>query len=358
MAEFSPEELDGLEDGLEHLEGDTDLDALDLPDTVRARLEEYGAIMELTREAFPEETPDESVLRAVMAEATAATAEVASPPETPFWQRWRKSIVPVLALAGTTAAVLWIVSPESGSEPALPEIAAAERSEDAKDTKDAKEAAAPGDPRPASATLASERSEEPDVAEDAVAEEATPSKAAEPSEEALADPSAEQIQGDAPNKKKSKSSKAKGGGAGMPAAPIPEPEPAAAPAPTDKDSLWELVSSANKKRLAGSCGSAIALYRQVVNGGEDALARARAHAGIGLCLEYQGRAGEAKAAFTKARATSAGIDAWIQDQRNRMPEAAKATQTKEAGEIPSASSKKSKPQAKKRAMPDEASEKL
>ena len=326
MAEFTPQELDALEDGLEALGDDADLATLDVPDVVRERLEDYQSILALTRDALPAEEPGPSVLTSVLAEARAATVDSVAPAQPSLWQRWRKSLVPVLALAGTTAAVLWIISPDAAREPDLPEMAAAERKDAGPD--DAPLEAAGEKAAAASSTPIVEQSKAEEAEEDAVEAEPAPAQAVD---EALEPKPALEVPDEKP-KKKSKMAPGKGGGA-VPGA-MPQEEPAVAPA--DKDSLWSLVDSANRKRLAGTCGSAISIYRQVINGGQDDVARARAHAGIGLCLEYQGRAGEADAAFAEARKAAPGIDSWIVAQRQRMPDKGK-------------NNKKSKPNAKKAA---------
>ena len=69
MAEFSPSELDQIEDLLEDLEVGTGLEDENLSPAARERLDEYRDILALSRDALPLEEPDPNLLAGVIAEA-------------------------------------------------------------------------------------------------------------------------------------------------------------------------------------------------------------------------------------------------------------------------------------------------
>ena len=108
MGEFSPVQLDALEDALEDLElmgipGELEDDA-----SVAGRLSEYRSLLQLSREALPTEDVPEGVLAGVLAMARDEAAPVGTsrPQEAsesaPWWKRlslW----VPMLAVGASAA---------------------------------------------------------------------------------------------------------------------------------------------------------------------------------------------------------------------------------------------------------------
>src|SRR5690606_6714686 len=118
VADFDPRQLDQLEDALEGLEDIDDLESLELSPALTERLAEYQDVLALCREAFPVEEPHADLLADVLAEAQAVSrrvkpSQVDESPWRRFWTRWRGTLVPGLALAGTAAAVLLLLEPKT-----------------------------------------------------------------------------------------------------------------------------------------------------------------------------------------------------------------------------------------------------
>ena len=326
MAEFDPGQLDQLEDALELIDDLDDLESLELSTALGERLGEYQDVLALCREAFPVEEPAPNLLADVIAEAHEVSRrprrDVEASGWQSFWERWRGTLVPGFALAGTAAAVLWILGPDPSS------TSASELLDSRQDERSSEGIEPPSTP----AGEAREGSE-PDERERLEAgEEANETKVEDPqlgAGEQLNDEPAEdeQLQPKKPAKKK--------------ATPEPEPEPEPAPEPLQKEDAWKELERGNTARSRGDCDTAFAHYESVIAAASDTTAIARAHAGIGLCFEQMQRYSEADKKFATARSRSPSIDAWINGQRDEQP-------------LPGEKKKKSKkmPSKKKSGMKD------
>lgn len=345
--EFEPRELDLLEDALEGLEDVDDLGELGLESRITDRLGAYREILQLSREALTvEEVPagllDDVIAQAARGEASpvvvnpgaAASGEEASP----WWQRWRRWMVPTLALAGSAAAVLWIVAPETEGDMIVSE-GYSDKAEEKSAAADIADDGRLGGVAPVESTArptvpsASARADAPAGA--AQAELAKEEGAALVEEEAVdydgMDKAAEQGADAEPGAtpapaKKAKSKKAKpsapaaGGAKGGYAGDDPFADDVQGAA--DKDGVWELVEQGEKSLSSGNCTAAKRSFRKVIaSKSADALALARAHAGIGVCLEWEGDVKQASGSFDQARLFQpgdAGNDL-IEGQRSRLP---------------------------------------
>jgi tetratricopeptide (TPR) repeat protein len=297
MADFDPRQLDQLEDALEGLEHLDDLESLELSPALTERLAEYQDVLGLCREAFPVEEPRAELLVGVLAEAHAVTRRQSSDGSRwhRFWARWRDTLIPGVTLAGTAAVVLLWLMPDrqlGRSTELLGENQLADETREMIDETDS----TPSEPTMPRAD--DRKLDEPDAnpeLSDAVPSEpiGTPGSAAT---------------GD----RKAKSRVSKG-------APAIEPEPAPAVTPLDKDETWTTLERANADRRKGDCDRARSFYEEVIAASSDNLAIARAQAGIGLCLEQDRRNTEADQWFEQARTKSAGIDSWIENQRDEQP---------------------------------------
>jgi hypothetical protein len=295
VAEFSPKELDQLEDALEGLEDVEDLAALGLEDPLRERLGDYQNLLRMSREALPMEDVPAGLLDGVLAEAR--DAETAEPERPSLWKRWRAAVIPVVALAGTTAAVLWIVKP---SEPMM------DASEVPAETA-AKETT-PGAAAPSSATESDDAiAPAPEMAE---ADEEAP---------ATAEPAEEEPVGDAKQASKPSAAARKSEGK-MDAAP-PAPEPAPVQKAVDKDQVWDTIEDGDAARRRGDCDSAERLYRQAEAAAPNAKARAKAWMGLGLCAEQ--RDGDGSKYLNDAQAADPSLRAVIERERSASRSAAR-----------------------------------
>ena len=114
--QFSPEELDRLEDALESIEG-MELDLIeDESPAVRERLVDYRAILIASRDALPMQDVPEGALDRVLSIAAdpgqdeLAAALPSDEPQPSWWTRFRRTLlIPTLAVAGSAALILVIV---------------------------------------------------------------------------------------------------------------------------------------------------------------------------------------------------------------------------------------------------------
>lgn len=313
MAEFEARELDLLEDALEGLEDVDDLDGLGLAQPLSERLGEYQDVLALCREAFPTESPDEHLLDEVIAEAR----EVSRRPklrETAdaggawrrFWERWRGTLVPGVALAGTAAAVLWMLEPERSLDPEADRLA--ERSDERNaDEREADDSTTPDNSKAASKNAALEPVPRPTPELPGGADEGAKAGAD------TSDDDSNRAGGGAKTSRKRRS-------AGKSTAPEPALAPdEPAPEPLSKEDTWQTLEQANAARRAGACTKARKLYEQILAGAEHSLVIAKTKAGIGLCLEQDRRDGEAATWLQEARAASPSVNAWIEDERDLQP---------------------------------------
>lgn len=146
MGEFSPVQLDALEDALEDLELSGIPAEFDDDVAVSGRLSEYRDLLQLSREALPPVDVPAGVLDSVLAAARdeAALPSVASPPrpddaaesKTPWWRRF-SVWMPALAVGASAALVLVMVRGTlSDAEPASTTVATADASKDMSAAKD------------------------------------------------------------------------------------------------------------------------------------------------------------------------------------------------------------------------------
>lgn len=377
MSEFTPRQLDAIEDALEDLERNGVPSELREGDEAQqvaaARLQEYRDVLWMARDALqPQEVP-EGLLDAVLAEAREVESVPAPEPareteERPWWQRLRLSVlVPALAVAGGAALVLIIVQPMAGEAPQTESVAAVE---DAHEAVPPPAEAAAGEDRLADASLraqaepAGEAERGQGLLEEAVEEEIpyrqqAPGAAPPPERDEAEDAwdgedkrikskkqgPARRARSNSASKSESKRSSSTKSGAGAGAAdpldpappsksrpttdPDPEPEPnAPAPAqePTDdapkgaeqekKDVAdpWLLIDEGDKLRRTGQCTMAKKKYTQAKLSANKNV-RARALAGLGLCEQRAGDLSGAQRLYDQAQALDASITGFIEQER-------------------------------------------
>lgn len=321
-AEFSPDELDHLEDALEGLEFAPA--SRDSAPHVRRRLDDYRNILALSRAAMPMVEVPKGLLDGVLAQARASaevpsiTPTVAAAAERPgFWARLRRfGLLPGVALAGTAAVVLLMVERK-------PELEAAGVATPA--AAEAKADQAPARAGNRKAEVEAEAAATPVAAPAVRAQLAAPTQGAASSEPAGAMPG------------------------GMPATPpasappVPEPAPSddanadeefaekkkEVAKPTDAGDVtadnkvadadtprWDIIARGDRARHRGDCGVARNEYALALDD-VDARVRARAHAGLGLCEAARGDRSSADAAYKAARELDGEIVAFIDDERPR-----------------------------------------
>lgn len=327
-SEFSPEELDRLEDALERWTGADDAGAAPVPEDsllappLRARLEDYRSLLTTIRSELPMEEVPDGLLADVLAEAH-HTAESVPTPDKPgrreiagpsLWERLRRSpLLPGFALAGTAAVMLWMVQPSDEPPPTLaysdtPKADAARLAPEAAPAPAAAQEPefdadlnAPGSAR----AIEEKKAEMPPPA--AVAPAPTDAAAADAPEAGVADPRADR-------KPTTKSKKAG-------SAPI-ESYPGlddAATVESDKEALRDTLEQADAARRKGRCGEAMGLYREAMTMTGPDSERAQAKAGYGLCLMVNGDDTGADKYFEAARKLSHSIDGWIKRERGDSP---------------------------------------
>ncbi|MEM7155789.1 MAG: hypothetical protein AAF799_23260 [Myxococcota bacterium] len=330
MAEWSPAQLDRLEDALEELEQEGGLerwleDEPGVGDPLRERLTDYRDILVASREALPMEEVPSGLLDGVFEEArrAAATPAVAAAKE-PWWRRLRRSfLVPTVALAGTAALVFWIGRPESQPtsadmpSPESAEAAAAQPVERAEKTrKRGDRAVAPADAEgDAEQSLEEEEQakaeaepDEPPPPPAAVPQSAAPTRAQTYDEGELG----VKIDGkldDAKGADTDKTGKVLGG--------VPT-EPEVVPG-SGSAGRWDLITAGDQARQAGDCVGARQSYAVALEDDEAAV-RARAYAGMGLCDAQQGNSAAADSNYERARELDgASIDDFLDSQRDHGP---------------------------------------
>lgn len=363
MGEFSPVQLDALEDALEDLELAGIPGGLD--DVVGERLGDYRQLLELSREALPMVDVPAGVLDSVLVEAR-RDAAVVVPAESsadandaehasPWWKRltlW----MPVLAVGASAALVLVLVQ-GTASEAESAKVATAEApAPHAKEASEAPKEDEPGGVLQQADELQAVAEPPADaradglglgdvetrgrlrgqalggLAQNADADEGraapVPSAAepaAEPAPEPEPKPSStfeEEDDAEASDKvfyegKKSKAKKSKP--SKVPAKPMPassggskgdapQPNPGG-PSPSSQ------IAAADGDRRAGRCTAAKLVYRRFEDTGDVRL-RAKALAGLGLCAEAAGQAKDAERFFARARKADASIAGFIQRERS------------------------------------------
>lgn len=322
--EFSPAELDRLEDALDAWTG-AGLDEpvpedSSLTPALRARLADYRGLLTLARDAMPMQDVSDDLLAGVLAEARAAAPvpgarrrEAAGPS---LWERLRRSmLLPGVALAGSAALLLWMVQPGDDA----PTIAQ-------NDFK-ASEATAPArlapspTPSPAASTPAAAMPAEAasvdkaaiDGAAGGASLDAAPGAAAAPPADAKPAADLKEMDEAKADRGKPRASK-KAEEAPEPEAPLPGLDDAP-PADSDKEALRDTLDEADALRRSNQCDRAMALYKQAFDMSGPANERAQARAGYGLCLQAQGEDGDAQKYFEFASKMSSSIDSWIKRER-------------------------------------------
>ena len=351
MAEWSPAQLDRLEDALEDLEQEGGLERWleDEPgegDPLRERLTDYRDILIASREALPMEDVPSGLLDGVFEEArraAAAPAVVVAEKES-LWRRLRRSfLVPTVALAGTAALVFWIGRPESQPttadmpSPESAEAAAAQPVERAKANKAEEEQSVAADADDA-------KDAERAVAEEPMPEAEPEAKPAPPPPPQSAAPAQTYDEGDLgvkiegrlggaeDDKSGADSDRARGQGPAKPTEPTATPGTGSGSA-----GRWDLISAGDQARQAGDCVTARQQYAIALEDDEAAV-RARAYAGMGLCDAQQGNSAAADSNYERARELDgATIDDFLDSQRDHGPP--KTSRPKRA-------KKKSKPRSK------------
>ena len=315
MAEpqFQPEELDRIEDALEDLELDDDL--IDDPSpAVRSRLADYRALLIASREALPMVDVPPGVLAGVLAEARRAdddlvelsAADATAQPQESWWSRMRKSfLIPTLAVVGTAALILVIVTPtyttSSEDESASQVVARAEPME-----QDGRAAFTPASPPPGAAPTV-----KAELAPDAPADPAEAPAEEEPLYEIA---TARRVAADTSKVAKESAADAPVAGGGKDQAnadAIVEPKAA------EKQSgaaNWEAIERGDKARLGGDCFLAGNEYARALDDGNDSV-RARAHVGLGLCAAEQGNSAKAEQHYEDARALDPEAVDYLNTQR-------------------------------------------
>ena len=252
------------------------------------RLDEYQQVLSLSREALPLEEVPEGLLDGVLAEAR--ESRPTKQPSVGFWERWRRTLIPAFALAGTAAAVLLIVRPD----------------------EDITEATATLDPVPDSPAekLADES---PSAVAPAVVEES------KPAEDAESEPEAEQAAApmptpakEAPARGKAEDRGAKGALADQKANMAPVQQEALEE-PLDKDDAWDEIEKAAGLAKAGRCSEARPLYNKLAATVTDNSLKARIQVGLGVCREAD--QGDPGSHFSNAKALDAGIKDYMDDMR-------------------------------------------
>lgn len=337
---FAPAELDALEDALEHASADALRLPASLDDGARARIRStlmhYRAIEGHARSMLLEAEPPAGVLADVLAQARAAVATPAAvPTERRGWLSRLRAVwvIPTLAALGGAAAVAIMVvrEPTAGAPASSVEIAQAERR--AEPT-----AAAPSVSTPASEPMPAlaEAAKDDRPVELARGEGVIGGRANGPIADARARTKGDEAEaverddrlGSETRKTKSEKSGGSAGAASRPtatpgASPPPAPKAPATVTPSpevprelDGDDVapQQRLSRADEARRRGDCAAARVDYDRVVAIGS-AKQRARARAGIALCLERAGDDAGARTQLEQARKDDVAIDAWFDAQR-------------------------------------------
>jgi hypothetical protein len=316
-AEFSPVELDRMEDALETIEL---ADVHDEPSiAVRRRLQDYRQILALSRAAMPMVEVPRGLLENVLAEARVAAElpvvepAVVEPPRASAWTRIRRMLLlPGVALAAAAALVLIMVDRDDKASSQSPVIGAAQqaagdevdraKSTAISQTKPAAEARfqeppppPPAGPAPAGGVAA------PDTPTAAPITATPPAEAASKEQEERANGDADLGYEKAEKKKEADDKSATKSGA---------------LADEDATPRWDIIARGDRARHKNDCEAARSEYTLALDD-LDARVRARAHAGLGLCDAVAGRRSAADAAYKQARELDAEIVQFIDDERPR-----------------------------------------
>lgn len=334
MSEFDPQQLDRLEDALDVLDdprsNDELREALGLDEEVAARFETYRHLSAVTREALVDEPAPTNALARAMAAAEAEATGVITPlhagaePREPgpadvrggwqrWWKRWRAGLIPLAALGGTAALVLWIVRPE-----AAPHLARADR-----EIEQAPARPAPLESEPPAEVVDAERSDrsKPAATSDAEGAEFDATRPQPKARPSATEPSKQRLGGGgkAQTSKEENIASPDGSYAEQPAIDSEDP----------KGQLYERLEQAHALRRKGNCTSAVVRYERLLGQPDlDALQRARAEAGLGLCREFLGEPGKSGAHYGRAKAQDPTIEGWISSERTKTAPASEKSPRK------------------------------
>ncbi len=245
----------------------------------------------------------------------------------------RQAIVPLLAVAAGVALIFMLAQGQQGPRHAQEEVARRADKEapasapvsegDAKLMGDAEPSEADNDlvatrtadePAPAAGALAKDNALPADGMAEAMMEEqefsAQAGRGAASGAPVPAKPSAKSAGGSAGYSDPAKRKEAK---------PAPEEAATSKSASADKNDQWSELDGVHALRRKGRCGLAIDQYEAIIASNPVNLVRARAEAGLALCLESAGRASDAKTHFALAKQLDPSIGTFIDRERDKMP---------------------------------------
>lgn len=321
-AEWSPAELDRLEDALERWTADDEPAPVpedsSLSPRMRERLASYRELMTMSRAEMALEEVPEGLLAGVLAEAARSGAasvrdvkddfKVAGA-RVGFWERLRRSmLLPGVALAGSAALLLWMVQPDDRNAASF-DLQAANTAPARLATSPAPAPAAAQEPVPGGAAAEGVRQEE--AADEGLAPAAAPAPAPIEAEADAMKESKLDSKGAAGRPKPKKPEMA----VDRPGEYFPGLEEVPADASADKDELRDTLESADKARRKGRCSEAIKIYLAAMGMSGPRDEQARARAGYALCLQSQGDDATASKYFDMASKLSPGSDAWVKRER-------------------------------------------
>ena len=337
-AEFSPVELDRMEDALETLEL---ADVHDEPSiAVRRRLTDYRQILALSRAAMPMVEVPRGLLDNVLAEARAAAEvpvvapEPIAPAPPSFWTRVRRALLlPGVALATTAALVLLMVerddksaeAPVSGAAQqvakndqarAAGKVVSETRAEDRAKSDDAP----PPPPEPAAGIAAPGSASTPTTT---ALPQAAPAVA--PTEEPVAEKKGDLGRADEQAEAASDYAKQKPADALEAERVVDE----------DATPRWDIIARGDRARQKDDCATAKSEYTLALDD-MDTRVRAHAYAGIGLCEAASGRRSAADAAYKQARELDPEITEFIKNEKPRGGSSSGSSNASRAAKKPKA----------------------
>lgn len=323
-AEWSPAELDRLEDALERwTAADKDVEDVEGGDSslaprMRERLESYRDLLAMTRAELPMEEVPEGLLAGVLAEAARSGApdqreiKVAEAARVGFWERLRRSmLLPGVALAGSAALLLWAVQPGE-------ELSSANLDLQAANTAPARLAPGPS-PAPAAAqepervvVEEAESNKEARAEEQQAAPAAPSSAAAGAAADAKPEAESDDLGEEAKGRKVKSMKKAE---TSVPGEYLPGLDDVPTDTGADKDELRDTLEVADRARRKGRCGEAIKIYLSAMSMSGPRNEQAQARAGYALCLQTLGDDAKATKYFEAASKMSPSIDGWVKRER-------------------------------------------
>lgn len=339
MPEFSPDQLTQLEDALELLDGPRAEGRTELEAPVAARLDDYARVVAVTRVAWPDEEPTPGVLDEVLAQARSELGGSPRVEEAPVPARTRWWF-PTFALVGATALILlFVLLPDRGDNAASRDAshvarADAPQSESASTQNGAEKAGS-------SVVAARKQPNERMVEESAGAEGSALDARDVPSEGETID-GVDRIGGIASASGSSRGgveAKSKHDSAPPAAAPaVKRQKKVSRASRSDKSkSVWQQepagsrskssaaddvvpssLEQADGLRRGGRCSKARKLYKRALSEATNNRDKARAEAGLGLCLAREGKA-DAQRHFDAALRLDPSLRPWLERERAELP---------------------------------------